>query len=92
MQTVWTEKKRQAWSESILFDTLMVFLKEIFEKADFEKNQQKTKRMKNYPVDNELKYIFATDTITRLGPRRDKTCLRGFRQSEIQTSLLSYRD
>ena len=26
------------------------------------------------------------------GPRRDKTCLRAFRQSEIQTSLLSYRD
>ena len=24
------------------------------------------------------------------GPRREKTCLRGFRQSEIQTSLLSY--
>ena len=26
------------------------------------------------------------------GPRREKTCLRGFQQSEIQTSLLSYRD
>ena len=26
------------------------------------------------------------------GPGREKTCLRGFRQSEIQTSLLSYRD
>ena len=26
------------------------------------------------------------------GPRREKTCLRGFRQSEIQTSLPSYRD
>ena len=26
------------------------------------------------------------------GPRRDKTCLQGFRQSEIQISLLSYRD
>ena len=25
------------------------------------------------------------------GPRREKTCLRGFRQSEFQTSL-SYRD
>ena len=29
---------------------------------------------------------------TPYGPRREKTCLRGFRQSEIQTSLLSYRD
>ena len=27
-----------------------------------------------------------------IGFRRDKTCLRGFRQSEIQTSLLGYRD
>ena len=27
-----------------------------------------------------------------IGPRREKTCLRGFRQSEIQTSLLSYKD
>ena len=26
------------------------------------------------------------------GPRRDKTCLRSFRQSEIQTSHLGYRD
>ena len=26
------------------------------------------------------------------GPQPDKTCLRGFRQSEIQTILLSYRD
>ena len=26
------------------------------------------------------------------GPCRDKTCLQGFRQKEIQTSLLSYRD
>ena len=26
------------------------------------------------------------------GPRREKTCPRRFRQSEFQTSLLSYRD
>ena len=26
------------------------------------------------------------------GPRHGKTCLRGFRQSETQTSFLSYRD
>ena len=26
------------------------------------------------------------------GPRRDKTCLQGFQQSETQTSLLIYRD
>ena len=27
-----------------------------------------------------------------IGPRRKKTCLQGLRLSEIQTSLLSYRD
>ena len=26
------------------------------------------------------------------GPRREKTCLRGIRESEFQTSLVSYRD
>ena len=26
------------------------------------------------------------------GPQRDKTCLLGFRESEVQTSLYSYRD
>ena len=26
------------------------------------------------------------------GPQRDKICLRGLRQSETETSLLSYRD
>ena len=26
------------------------------------------------------------------GPRREKTCLRDFRQSEFQTGLLSYTD
>ena len=29
---------------------------------------------------------------TSIGRRREKTCLRGFRLSEFQTSLLSYRD
>ena len=29
---------------------------------------------------------------TSYGPRHDKTCLRGFRQSKFQTTLLSYRD
>ena len=31
-------------------------------------------------------------SLNTYGSRRDKTCLRGFRKSEIQTSLLSYRD
>ena len=31
-------------------------------------------------------------SILTFGPRREKTCLQGFRQSVIQTNLLSYRD
>ena len=37
-----------------LFDTLIVFLKVYFEKANFEKNQQTTKNMQNYPACKEL--------------------------------------
>ena len=33
----------------------MVFLNELFEKVDFEKYKQMTKRMKNYPVGKELR-------------------------------------
>ena len=36
--------KCRAWSGSNLFDTQMVFMKEFFEKVDFEKNQQTTKK------------------------------------------------
>ena len=32
----------------------MVLLKEFFEKVDFEKNQQMTKSMENYPVGNRV--------------------------------------
>ena len=41
--------KRRAWSRSKLFDNLMVFLKEFFEKIDFEKNQMTKNHEKNYP-------------------------------------------
>ena len=37
-----------------MFDTLMVFPKEVFEKDDFEKNQQTTKKLKIYPACKEL--------------------------------------
>ena len=32
----------------------MVFLKDFFQKVDFEKHQQTTKSMQNYPVGKEL--------------------------------------
>ena len=45
----------RSWSGSKLFDTLIVFLKEFFEKVDFEKNQQTTtKNHENYPACKDL--------------------------------------
>ena len=45
-----------------LFDTLLVFLKEFFEKVDFEKKTaDNNKSMKNYPGCKELKYIINID-------------------------------
>ena len=44
---------------------------------------------------NMVKITICLSLVYRLdlyGPRRDKTCLRGFKQSKTQTSLLSYRD
>ena len=38
--------RRRIWSSSKLFETLMVFLKEFFEKVGFEKNQHTTKTCK----------------------------------------------
>ena len=64
-----------------LFDTLMVFLKEIFKKVDFEKkNQQTTKSMQNYPEGKDF-YAYAISTvISWAGPKyilryRDKEVL-----------------
>ena len=36
--------------------------------------------------------IYRSQKFRQYGPRREKTDLRGFVQSEIQTNLLSYRD
>ena len=42
--------KRRARSVSKLFDNLIVFLKEFFEKVDFEKKSADDKILQNYPV------------------------------------------
>ena len=45
-----------------------------------------------------IPFIFSLIQVSNLisqgiyGPRREKTCLQGFCQSEFQTDLLSYRD
>ena len=40
---------------------------------------------------NDTQVSGAIVTHVLLGPRREKTCLQGFRQRDTQTSLLSYR-
>ena len=47
-------KKCRAWSGSKLFDTLMVFLKEFFEKVNLKKIHRQQKSMQNYPACKEL--------------------------------------
>ena len=47
----------ELWTQIKLFDTLMVFLKEFFEKFDLEKNQQTQKSVLNYPVGKGLDHI-----------------------------------
>ena len=44
------------WIQLNLFDTQMVFLKEFFEKDDFEKNQQMTKKQEKIQVNIKEKY------------------------------------
>ena len=54
------KKKCQAWSDTNLFDTLMVFFRIFFGKVNFEKHQQTIKKnMQNYTAWKELN--FASD-------------------------------
>ena len=47
-------------SRSRQFDTLILFLKEFFEKVDFEKKSAEDREKKqNYPVGKELDLIYA---------------------------------
>ena len=57
--------KRRAGSGSNMFDTQMVFLKDFFEKVDFEKNQQTTKKHKKFPRGQRVKgfiHVCSNDT------------------------------
>ena len=49
-----------------MFDTLMILLKEFFEKVDFEKNQQTTKNIQNEPVgERVLHYSYSKTCLKR---------------------------
>ena len=43
----------------LIWVELMVYLKECFEKVDFEKNQQTTKKLKKFPGGKETQEEFA---------------------------------
>ena len=51
-----------------MIDTLRVFLKEFFEKVNFEKCQQMTKIMKNYPACKDFKILFLASHYNCLNP------------------------
>ena len=48
----------------------------------------------NYMVSSQYVFVHVSrhQRLVIYGPHREKTCLPGFRQSEFQTSLLSFRD
>ena len=58
--------KCRACSGPKLFDILIVFLKECFEKVDFEKINRQQKRMTNYPVGKELKKNFYLNRVSNV--------------------------
>ena len=62
----WGPPKRRAWSRSNLFDTQMLFQKEFFEKVDFEKNQQTTKKHENFPRRQRVKSEENIQTLVRM--------------------------
>ena len=49
------QTKRRARSESKLFDTLMIFLKEFFKKLDFEQKKLETKNHEKLPSMQRIK-------------------------------------
>ena len=62
-----------AWSGSKLFDTQMVYLKASFEKTDFEKNQQTTKKREKTPRRQRVKgklLLFCLFQLDRLTPAK----------------------
>ena len=64
---------------------------------NFSSNPLKYVIKLNWRNSNQLAFLSQTSisaygSILQYRPRREKTCLRGFQQSESQMSLLSYRD
>ena len=53
--------KRWYWSESKLFDTQMVFLKEFFEKLILKKISRRQKGMNNFPGGQRVKNFMGTN-------------------------------
>ena len=76
----------------------MVYSLRVFEDSDYSMEAEDFPSLKECqsPFYHKMviKMVYSLrideDTLTN-GPLRDKTCLRGFRKSEIQTSLLRYR-
>ena len=71
---------RSGPTESKLFDTLVVLLKDIFEKVDSKENQHATKKnMQNYPACNLIKMIVPVFLIQRF---------RGLNKTNLQAHAI----
>ena len=67
-------------------------LKEAEDKKEKIEDDIKTKQDHLENLQPKLTTILQVNKPLIYEPRREKTCLRSFRQSEFQTSLFSYRD
>ena len=82
--------KCRAWSGSKLFDTLMVLLKEFFEKVEFEKNQQTTKKHAKLPSRQRVGLLepSADNLCKQLGFRSGPTKCRTWSGSKLFDTLM----
>ena len=81
---------RRAWSGSKLFAILMVFLKEFFQKINFEKISRRQKSTENYPVCNELINWAATGENRIFAYEKTKTQSKLIRAFVFTTWIVQY--
>ena len=57
-----------------------------------KKTSKDLKKSLNFTITLLMKTKISKKLFYLYGPQQEKTCLRGFQQSQTQTSLLSYGD
>ena len=70
--------KRRAWSGSKLIDTQLVFLKEFFEKVDFEKKSADNKKHEKYPGGQEWTLILLILLVLKIMSAHNVYCIYSY--------------